>query len=81
MNGRQFGPGKPGSGDAARQHRAASPKKQERRLNGSQEALQAQYEKAPWEQASPSYPLLKQRCGLSRNFAVLLAAQFRWGWR
>ena len=87
MNGRQFGPGKPGSRDA-RQHREASSQNQEPHPTGPRAALHVQYEKMlyttdntakPWQRQA--YPIrgLKRRYGLSQNIAVLLAAEFRRG--
>jgi hypothetical protein len=87
MNGRQFGPGKPGSRDAARQHREASSENQERRLTGPRAALQVQYKKMLYTtddniktSERQAYPirLLKQRYGLSYNYAAFVAAEFRW---
>jgi hypothetical protein len=88
MQGRQFGPADPGQVASAPQHRGETPKKGERRQAGTPATLDRNIEKAfdetedtgkhPQRQA---YPVrwLKRWYGLSQNFAVLLAAEFRWG--
>ena len=88
MNKRRFEPGETGSRDPARQHRVPSPSNEERRQAGTPATLDRNIEKAfdetedtgkhPQRQADP-VRWLKRWYGLSQNFAVLLAAELRWG--
>jgi len=88
MNGRQFEPGETGSRNPARQHRVASSSNEERRQAGTLATLDRNIEK-PFDETEDTgkhpqrqaYPVrwLKRWYGLSQNFAVLLAAEFRWG--
>jgi hypothetical protein len=88
MNERQFEPGEPGSCDPAWDHRGGTPEKAERRQAGTPATLVGNIDNAIDEiddsvkrRLEQSYPvrLLKQRYGLSRNYAAFIAAEFRWG--
>jgi hypothetical protein len=88
MNERRFEPGETGWGEPAPQNRAVTPSNDERRQAGTPATLDRNIEKAfdetedtgkhPQWQAYPAR-WLKWWYGLSQNFAVLLAAELRWG--
>jgi hypothetical protein len=81
-------PANPGWGDPAPRNRGGTPEKVERRQAGTPATLVGNIDNAIDEiddtgkrRLEQSYPvrLLKQRYGLSRNYAAFIAAQFRWG--
>jgi hypothetical protein len=88
MEGTEFEPGEPGRDVSVPRQSAGTSENRKHPLTGPQGMPEENIEKTldamnntgkPWQRQAYPIRLLKRRYGLSQNFAVLLAAELRWG--